>query len=586
MSASTKILPRKLNFPIAAVKLRRSLALKKQRPCTKCVELENANQVFRDENERMRAQLNLLRSYDEQDQESTELTHLRRQCALKQREVEKAQGELSLAKRRVAELESEIAAKDARIDSLTRKLFEASSEKGTLEIGQSTDEQNGDTADTGDSRSKPQGSSKRKRGGQPGGPRPGPRDHDHLPTDDDKTYELDESCCSDCGEQWVPFTTRESEQIEVTVRAYKRKVRRKKYRHFCKKKQCWATKTASAPRPLFPHSRYGISVWVFLLVNRYVLHIAMNRVCMMLKQHQLNMPQGTVYAGFHRIHQLIKPLIAEIKRHSREDKHHWHIDDTGWKVFVVIDEKSGYGWYLWVFLSDDVCVYILSPSRARKVPKSHLENSVGIVTSDRLPANKKLSDNIQNSYCWVHERREFRNLAKAYPEIAKLCMFFLDLIGGLFHHNVQRLLAESNSESSATSEAKLKSTLNQIYDACRKHLAKSDLHPELRRVFKGMIKDEEGLRLFFDIPSVPPDNNPAERALRGPVVGRKNSYGNHSKWGAEFTADMFSLSETLRLNNIDHNQFLTNYLQACADNNGQPPPNAANYLPWHRPPPQ
>ena len=155
----------------------------------------------------------------------------------------------------------------------------------------------------------------------------------------------------------------------------------------------------------------------------------MKRVSMMLQQNQLYVPQGTIYAGFRRIHKLIKPLIEEIRRYSREDKHHWHIDDTGWKVFVTIDEKTGFGWYLWVFLSDNVCVYILSPSRARAVPKSHLQHSVGVVTSDRLSANKKLGDNVQNSYCWVHERREFRSLALAYPEIAAICLSFLDLIG-------------------------------------------------------------------------------------------------------------------------------------------------------------
>ena len=51
------------------------------------------------------------------------------------------------------------------------------------------------------------------------------------------------------------------------------------------------------------------------------------------------MPENKL-AGFERIHKLIKPLITEIKRYSRQEKHHWHIDDTGWKVFVLLNGKN------------------------------------------------------------------------------------------------------------------------------------------------------------------------------------------------------------------------------------------------------
>jgi transposase len=581
MGASTKILPRKPKSRRYRIRLRYRLAVEIRRLRAKCAALEKQNRILKEENERLRAQLNLVHSEDEQNGKSGEANHWRRRYALKQLEMEKLQGELSLARARISELEADVIKKKARIDDLTRKLFDPSSEKGALQI----DNQSAASTPASESvQSHRRKSPKRKRGGQPGTPRSGPRNHDHLPIGEDKTCELDESCCEECGEQWTELSTSGSEQVEVAVRAHRRRITRKKYQHFCKKKQRWVTKRASGPKLLFPHSQYGI-VWVFLLVGRYVIHTAMNRVCALLKQNQLYVPQGTIYAGFRRIHQLIKPLIAEIRRYSRDEKHHWHIDDTGWKVFVVIDEKTGFGWYLWVFLSDNVCLYILSPSRARAVPKSHLQNSVGVVTSDRLSANKKLGDNVQNSYCWVHERREFRNLARAYPEIAAICLSFLDLIGALFHLNAQRLMAEASPAEQAASESKLKRTLDQIYKSCQNHLAEPNLHPELRRVFNGMVKDEAGLRLFLDIPEVPPDNNPAEQALRGPVVDRKCSYGNHSLWSAQFTADMYTLCETLKLNNIDVSKFLTQYLQACADNDGKPPPNAAQYLPWHRSPP-
>jgi transposase len=582
MSASKKILPKKPPQQRHRVEHKRHSALELPAGCGKCEELEKENQFLKAENEGSRTQCAFWREQCEKFSTAEE-NHWRRRYASRHLEAQKLEGQLALEKNRVAELEAKLATKEAQLEKLRRKLFAPSSEKGPL----GTDEESSDINAPNPSPNVSLQSSKKSRGGQRGTPRPGRRHHDHLPNDDEQVYECPESCCADCGEQWQEFGVRETQQVHVTVRAHRRKITRKRYQHFCKKKNRWVAKTACGPKILFPHSNYGISVWIFLLVGKYALHMALKRICQLLQQHQLYVPQGTAYAGFKRIHKLIKVLIAEIRRYSREDKHHWHIDDTGWKVFVVSEDKKGYGWYLWVFLSDDVCVFIISPSRARAIPKSHLENSVGVATSDRLQSNKKLGENVINSFCWVHERREFRTLAQGYPEIEGICNIFLELIGSLFHHNAQRLLHEADSAMSRISEATLKDTLNKISDECQKQLSKPNLHPELRRVCNGIVEDWYGLKLFFDIPSIPPDNNPAERALRGAVTGRKMYYGCHSEWTAEFTADMFTLMETLKLNNIDPTQFLTEYLQACADSGGKAPPNALEFLPWHkRPPPK
>jgi transposase len=581
MSASKKILAKQSKRPKRHARGKRVPSAETTALSAKIEELERENYFLRKESAKQVEQVKFWRSEAERDSASEEENHWRRRYFARHQEAQRLEGQLALAKNYITELEKDIADKDAQIDKLRRKLFEASSEKQPLDA-------NGDEAADTAGTSNSAGSSiaeKRKRGGQPGTTRPGPRAHDHLPVDDDRTYDIPESCCEDCGDQWQELSSRDSDQVEVNVRAFRRKIRRKRYGHFCKKKGRWVSKTAQGPKPLFPHSKYGISVWVFLLVGKYVLHMAANRVRLLLKEHALNVPQGTMTAGFKRIRKLIKPLIAEIKRYSREEKHHWHIDDTGWKVFVLLDGKEGFGWYLWVFLSDDVCVYILCPSRARAVPKSHLEHSCGVVSSDRLQSNRKLGDHLIYAFCWVHERREFRNLANGYPEIATICNVFLKLIGSLFHHNAQRLLNEPGTAQHEEAEKKLESTLDEILARCQTELAKADLHPELRRVFNGIVTDWDGLHLFFDLPAVPPDNNPAERALRGPVVGRKNYYGCGSKESAEFTAEMFTLDATLKLNNINTGQFLTEYLEACAANNGKAPRDAIKFLPWHRPPP-
>ncbi len=71
-----------------------------------------------------------------------------------------------------------------------------------------------------------------------------------------------------------------------------------------------------------------------------------------------------------------------------------------------------------------------------------------------------------------------------------------------------------------------------------------------------MLKRWNGLTLFLDEPLVPLDNNAAERALRGPVVGRKNHYGSRSKRGVKVAAVFYSLCETAKLCGIDPRAYL------------------------------
>ena len=76
------------------------------------------------------------------------------------------------------------------------------------------------------------------------------------------------------------------------------------------------------------------------------------------------------------------------------------------------------------------------------------------------------------------------------------------------------------------------------------------------------------------------DNNAAERALRGAVIGRRLSFGSDGEAGAAFTAVMYSVVSTLTLNGIDVRRRLEAWLTACAGNGGQVPSDLSGWLPW------
>jgi hypothetical protein len=72
-----------------------------------------------------------------------------------------------------------------------------------------------------------------------------------------------------------------------------------------------------------------------------------------------------------------------------------------------------------------------------------------------------------------------------------------------------------------------------------------------------MLELWEGLTHFLDGRRIPIDDNAAERALRGVVVGRKNHYGSRSKRGTEVAAIFYTLFETAKLAQVDPRAYVT-----------------------------
>ncbi|MGC8804621.1 MAG: IS66 family transposase [Candidatus Ratteibacteria bacterium] len=90
-------------------------------------------------------------------------------------------------------------------------------------------------------------------------------------------------------------------------------------------------------------------------------------------------------------------------------------------------------------------------------------------------------------------------------------------------------------------------------------------YPHVQQVslMESMKKHWQGLTLFVDNPQIPMDNNIAEQMLRGPVLGRKNYWGNHALWAGQLSAAMFSIIQTCACNNISPRAYLSWYLSEC-----------------------
>ena len=106
-------------------------------------------------------------------------------------------------------------------------------------------------------------------------------------------------------------------------------------------------------------------------------------------------------------------------------------------------------------------------------------------------------------------------------------------------------------------QEKSKAIVNGLLEWALEHRGAVLPKSKMGKAIEYMLKLWEGLTRFLEDARIPLDNNAAERALRGVVVGRKNHYGSKSKRGTEVAAIFYTLFETAKLSGVDPRAYVT-----------------------------
>jgi transposase len=429
--------------------------------------------------------------------------------------------------------------------------------------------------------------SPRPRGQQRGRPGPKRRDYSHLPAVE-QVLELppEQRRCSGCGLPFAAFPgTDDTTVLEIEVRAHRRIYRRRRYRPTCSCGTHPGLVTAPPPAKVIPKSILGVSVWVTVLLDKFLFYRSTYRLLEDLSTQGLDVSQGTLTDGLQRLLPLFEPLYDHLVEHSQRQTL-WHADETRWLVFVTWDGKVGHRWYLWVFHAADVVVFVLSPGRSHEVPEEHLGPvEEGILVVDRYAAYQAMAQvkdgQILLAFCWAHVRRDFLTVARSWPDQEAWALGWVDRIGVLYGCNDRRVEVPCTTPLFTARDQGVRRCVTSMQQQREDELAQLELHPARRRVLESLRDHWTGLTVFVEHPEVPMDNNTAERSERGPVVGRKNYYGSGAVWSGRLAAMLFSLFQTLALWGLNPRVWLTAYLTACADAGGQAPARLEAWLPWN-----
>ena len=400
----------------------------------------------------------------------------------------------------------------------------------------------------------------------------------------------DARVCPRCGKPYAANGERCATLFEIDVEAYENTIVRPRWRRTCECASSPRDVTAPAVARLFDNTPYGISVWVCMLYERFVCCRPLHRVAAWLADMGLTISPGTLADSIKRFVPLSEPLAKAILAHQNSAALR-HADETTWRVQAYREKGRSSRAWLWTSVSRDAVYYHIDPSRSAEVAKVLFGSTKGtvVLVCDRLSTYKRLARELDGKvilqWCWAHQRRSFIDCAAGHVRLTRWCRRWIEWIAEIYRLNEARLEhydpgREKQTPAFDAAQGELKKAANELFANAEAELAGLSDRARRAKPLRSLVNHREGLSVFVDKPHVPPDNNRAELALRGAVIGRRLSFGSDSEKGAKFTAMMYSVAGTLAMNGIDVRRWLEAWLTACAENGGEPPDDLEPWLPW------
>jgi hypothetical protein len=339
-----------------------------------------------------------------------------------------------------------------------------------------------------------------------------------------------------------------------------------------------------------------------LFTERYVAGRSQNSLVTGLARQGAEISAATLAGVCAQAGALLVPLEDAITARSRTSWH-LHADETSWHVFAPRDGDGPAKWWLWVFLGPDTACFVMDPSRAGAVLARH----AGIDESGQLTADEdggprrlvissdfysvyasagKKADGLVNLYCWAHIRRYFVRAGDANPDQLKYwAQAWLERIKNLYAAHGQLMGAWAQADDGRLHQARQAwdDAIGAVDEARARQMAAPGLQEPAKKALATLDREWDGLIAHREFPMIGLDNNPAERAIRRPVVTRRNAYGSRNDDAARLAARIWTVTATAEMAGLNVTTYLTAYLDACGRNSGKPPSGTdlERFLPWN-----
>jgi transposase len=398
----------------------------------------------------------------------------------------------------------------------------------------------------------------RKRGGQPGH-----RGHRRVLVDDvDEVVIHKPISCAGCGalllgDDPAPYRHQVTELPIVKPKVIEHQV------HCVNCPRCGHSNRGELP-PEVAASWFGPNVisLVGLLMGRY--RLSKRQVTHLLAEcFGIMMAASTVVNQQQMISQALAAPVAELEPVVKNEPA-CNIDETSWRQPGTAKRP-----WLWTVVTAHITLFRIAPSRSGQIARELLgETYGGVAGTDRCSSYTWLE---RRQLCWSHLVRDFQKILErggdsyAVGWYLKLQAEYLLMKwarvrdGTLDYFEFLAEFPTIQTQIRHWLTIGLKTSSSRTAETCRRLLAAD---PNLWR--------------FVSVPGLEPTNNSAERALRHPVIWRRNSHGTQSDGGSRFVERILTVVETCRQQQRPVFDFLRDALLAYRT--GQPAP---SLLPPH-----
>jgi len=296
-----------------------------------------------------------------------------------------------------------------------------------------------------------------------------------------------------------------------------------------------------------PNARFGLNIMLLVMYLHLALRVPGAKICEYFRTiHDIHISAGEIP---HILTQLAREYgdyythLEKLVRAARVK----YTDSTSWRI-------KGKNYVAWVFITAGIVLYKISKSTNHKTPLHVLGKAIKGMTLvvDRHSAYRTLARKAGYllQLCWSHILEDSRELKHSFGAEGKYV-----------HENLKRIFALAKSLNHQATQEQVDQLRAEMLQLTWRHYK----HITVRRFVNNLAhRDLEDLFRFTTDPEIDPTNNISERELRHLVMIRRISHGSRSRRGANVTAQLTSIIQTLRLrkeNVLEGLQNLLNPLQ-------------------------
>ena len=412
--------------------------------------------------------------------------------------------------------------------------------------------------------------SSKKRGGQPGH---SGNSRDLYPIEKcSSVIDHHPTTCKSCGESLIgedvnPYRHQivEIPPIEPIVTEHRL--------HQLTCERCGISTRATLPTEVNP-SGYGVRVVATVALLSVVYRNSQRMVQRALADlFAISMSLGTVNKLRQEASNAVACCVDEAKLYIQQQEV-VGADETSFKQGNIdgCNPKQRQAW-LWVAVTPLVTFFEIALTRCTQAAQNLLnENFAGILISDRHGAYNWV-DLERRQLCWAHLRREFIKISER-PGVAKELGNALvkqqEKLFELWHRVRDGTLPRCDFIDLASEiRLEIKTILQQAADYEIGTREKTPLAKTVRTC-RQLLKVEPAMWLFVTTEGVEPTNNAAERAIRPAVIWRRTSFGSQTQTGSTFVARMLTVVTTLKSQNRNILEFLTQAVAAAREGSSAP----------------